>query len=74
MLSNVLTRDECMNGGNRILGYDDDPFAPKDKELKPIYNCNKCSEDFEDYIINVDGINLRLINGELIYCENDNKK
>ena len=58
-----------------LLGYDDDPFLPKDKEIRNIYNCNPCSKDFEDTQIEIreiHGKRFRLINGELIYCENDN--
>lgn len=58
-----------------LLGMDDDPFLPKDKEIRGLYNCNPCSKDFEDAkmeIREIHGKTFRLINGELIYCENDN--
>ncbi len=62
-------------GMSSFLGIDDDPFLPKDKEIRKLYNCNPCSKDFEDTkmeIREIHGKTFRLINGELIYCENDN--
>lgn len=70
--------DDCMNKKaipGVLLGYDDDPFLPKDKEIHKLYNCNPCSKDFENTKIEIreiHGKTFRLINGELIYCENDN--
>ncbi|MCQ2608196.1 MAG: hypothetical protein MJ197_05865 [Bacteroidales bacterium] len=60
---------------SKLLGYDDDPFLPKDKELNRLYNCNPCSKDYEDTKIQFRETNkqvYRIINGKLIYCENDN--
>ena len=57
------------------MGIDDDPFIPKDKEIKPLYNQNPCSEEFSKHKIQIREFGnkwFRLINGELIYCENDN--
>lgn len=72
MLGNVLTRDECMEGGKHFLGYDDDPFLPKGKEIKSHYDCNVCGPDFDEFKIRLEGQTYRLINQGLIYCEGDN--
>lgn len=59
-----------------VLGMEDDPFLPKEKEIEKLYETNPCSKDFEGEKIFVrelgGGTWLRVINGELIYCENDN--
>lgn len=70
--------DKCISekGLPQFLGMDDDPFLPKDKELQILYNINPCSEEFEDTKIQIREAGnkwFRLINGELIYCENDNQ-
>ncbi|MBR4690585.1 MAG: BspA family leucine-rich repeat surface protein [Bacteroidales bacterium] len=58
------------------LGMEDDPFLPKEKKIESLYETNPCSKDFEGEKIFVrelgGGTWLRVINGELIYCENDN--
>ena len=68
--------DECIDPQNTILlGMDDDPFLPQDKEIKPLYNKNCCSEEYSGNKIQIREFGnkwFRLINGELIYCENDN--
>ena len=60
------------------LAMPEDPFLPQDKEVKPLYDLNPCSPEFDGQKIYVREFNggawLRLINGQLIYCENDNKK
>ncbi|MBP5370861.1 MAG: BspA family leucine-rich repeat surface protein [Bacteroidales bacterium] len=59
-----------------MLAMPDDPFLPKEKEIESLYETNPCSKDFEGEKIFVrelgGGTWLRVINGELIYCENDN--
>ena len=71
--------DECLDPANThtLLGINDDPFHPKDKEVKSLYNdLNPCSDDFSKNKIQVRELGnkwFRLINGELIYCENDNE-
>ena len=69
--------DECIDPQNTILmGIDDDPFLPQDKEIKPLYNKNCCSEEYSGNKIQIRELGnkwFRLINGELIYCENDNE-
>ncbi len=75
LVGNVVSFEECMQGLQHFLGIDDDPFLPKDKEIRGLYNCNPCSKDFENTKIElreIHGRTFRLINGELIYCENDN--
>jgi hypothetical protein len=70
--------ENCMNELNMasLLGMDDDPFIPKDKEIKILYDdFNPCSEEFESSKVQIremGGKWFRVINGELIYCENDN--
>ena len=70
--------DECLDPANThtLLGINDDPFHPKDKEVKSLYNdLNPCSDDFSKNKIQIREFGnkwFRLINGELIYCENDN--
>ena len=69
--------EDCIGEKNlrQLLGIDDDPFLPKEKEIRGLYNCNPCSKDFENTKIElreIHGRTFRLINGELIYCENDN--
>lgn len=66
--------EDCIGEKNRILlGWDDDPFLPKDKEIKPGLNdCNACGKDFEEFRVMTEGVIYRIINQELIYCENDN--
>ena len=58
------------------LAMPEDPFLPQDKEVKPLYDLNPCSPEFDGQKIYVREFNggawLRLINGQLIYCENDN--
>ena len=68
---------ECIDPKNtRVLEITDDPFLPKEKEIESLYETNPCSKDFEGEKIFVrelgGGTWLRVINGELIYCENDN--
>lgn len=70
--------EDCIEEKNlsTLLGYDDDPFLPKDKELRYLYDINPCSEEFEDTKIQIREAGnkwFRYINGELIYCENDNQ-
>lgn len=71
--------DECLDPANThtLLGINDDPFHPKDKEVKSLYNdLNPCSDDFSKNKIQIREFGnkwFRLINGELIYCENDNE-
>ena len=59
-----------------FLAIDDDPFLPKDKEIKILYDdFNPCSEEFELSKVQIREFGnkwFRYINGELIYCENDN--
>lgn len=70
--------DNCMNEltDAMLLGMDDDPFIPKDKEIKILYDdFNPCSEEYESSKVQIremGGKWFRVINGELIYCENDN--
>ena len=68
--------DECLDPVNtKTLGIDDDPFLPQDKEIKPLYNKNCCSDEYSGNKIQIRELGnkwFRLINGELIYCENDN--
>ncbi len=69
--------DECLDPANThtLLGIADDPFLPKDKKISPLYNKNCCSEEFSNNKIQIREFGnkwFRLINGELIYCENDN--
>ncbi|MBR3980590.1 MAG: hypothetical protein IKJ98_05465 [Bacteroidales bacterium] len=69
---------DCMAEKNMaaLLGMDDDPFIPKDKEIKILYDdFNPCSEEYESSKVQIremGGKWFRVINGELIYCENDN--
>lgn len=71
--------DECLDPANThtLLGISDDPFLPNDKEVKSLYNdLNPCSDDFSKNKIQIREFGnkwFRLINGELIYCENDNE-
>lgn len=58
-----------------LLGIDEDPFFPQDKQVNVLYNQNPCSPEFEKNKIQLRELGnkwFRLINGELIYCENDN--
>ena len=70
--------ENCMNEltDAMLLGMDDDPFIPKDKEIKILYDdFNPCSEEYESNKVQIremGGKWFRVINGELIYCENDN--
>lgn len=70
--------ENCMNEltDAMLLGMDDDPFIPKDKEIKILYDdFNPCSEEYESSKVQIremGGKWFRVINGELIYCENDN--
>lgn len=70
--------ENCMSELNMasLLGMDDDPFIPKDKEIKILYDdFNPCSEEYESSKVQIremGGKWFRVINGELIYCENDN--
>ena len=70
--------DECLDPANThtLLGISDDPFLPNDKEVKSLYNdLNPCSDEFSKNKIQIRELGnkwFRLINGELIYCENDN--
>ncbi len=70
--------DECIDPVNtKTLGIDDDPFLPQDKEIKPLYNKNCCSDEYSGNKIQIRELGnkwFRLINGELIYCENDNEE
>ena len=68
---------ECIDPSktHELLGIADDPFLPKDKKISPLYNKNCCSEEFSNNKIQIREFGnkwFRLINGELIYCENDN--
>ena len=68
---------ECIDPSktHELLGMADDPFLPKDKKISPLYNKNCCSEEFSKNKIQIREFGnkwFRLINGELIYCENDN--
>ena len=71
--------DECLDPANThtLLGISDDPFLPNDKEVKSLYNdLNPCSDEFSKNKIQIRELGnkwFRLINGELIYCENDNE-
>ena len=70
--------DECIDPVNtKTLGINDDPFLPQDKEIKPLYNKNCCSDEYSGNKIQIRELGnkwFRLINGELIYCENDNEE
>lgn len=77
LLAAFSSYSECIDPVNtHILGIDEDPFLPQDKEIKPLYDLNPCSKEFEGQKVFVRELNggtwLRLINGQLIYCENDN--
>lgn len=71
--------DECLDPANThtLLGISDDPFLPNDKEVKSLYNdLNPCSDEFSKNKMQIREFGnryYRLINGELIYCENDNE-
>ena len=70
---------ECIDPSktHALLGMADDPFLPKYKDIKPLYNTmNPCSNEFSKYKIKIRELGnkwFRIINGELIYCENDNE-
>lgn len=70
--------DKCIEEKDMMsfLGYEDDPFAPKDKEIKLLYEpINYCSDKYKNTIIIIRELGnrkFRYINGELIYCEGDN--
>lgn len=70
--------ESCMDPTSNpvFLSISDDPFLPKDKEVKTLYNdLNPCSDEFSKNKIQIRELGnkwFRLINGELIYCENDN--
>lgn len=71
------SKENCMNESvNVLLGYDDDPFMPNDKEIKLLYEpINYCSDKYKNAIITIRELGnrkFRYINGELIYCEGDN--
>ncbi|MBO7055226.1 MAG: hypothetical protein J6W37_07565 [Bacteroidales bacterium] len=70
--------NECLDPAETaaLLGIKDDPFLPKNKEIKKLYIDNPCSEEYESHKIQLRELGgkwFRVINGELIYCENDNK-
>ena len=69
---------ECLDPAKTaaLLGIKDDPFLPKNKEIKKLYIDNPCSEEYESHKIQLRELGgkwFRVINGELIYCENDNE-
>ncbi len=72
------TYEKCMEERPdiEILGIDDDPFIPKDKEIK--FNktyCDPCDKELEHTKMQIRELGnkwFRYINGELIYCEGDN--
>ena len=74
------TYRECLDPHNTyaiLMGIDDDPFIPKAKEIKfnKVY-CEPCDEELEHTKMQIRELGnkwFRYINGELIYCEGDNK-
>ena len=76
LLAAFHSYSECIDPKNtRVLEIPDDPFLPKDKEIQPLYNKNCCSDEFSGSKIQIRELGnkwFRLINGQLIYCENDN--
>ena len=78
LLAAFHSYSECIDPKNtRVLEIPDDPFLPKDKEIQPLYNKNCCSDEFSGSKIQIRELGnkwFRLINGQLIYCENDNQR
>ncbi|MCQ2605557.1 MAG: hypothetical protein MJ204_03320 [Bacteroidales bacterium] len=76
MQANNVSLEECMNGTLKLLGIEDDPFIPKNKELHFLYDSNPCSKEFETSKVRIRELSnkwFRSINGQLYYCEGDNE-
>lgn len=68
--ANKVSYSDCMSGSQSLLGMDDDPFLPKDKELLQDYS--PCEDD-SLFKMRYGNSVYRVYQKELIYCEGDNQ-
>lgn len=77
LIAAYASYSDCINEipNIKFLGFDEDPFLPKDSEIEiktPYKEINWCDDKYSKYKLQIESIWYRIINGELIYCENDN--
>ena len=67
--------EDCIEEKNlsTLLGMDDDPFLPKQKEIKHLYNYNPC-DDETLYKFQYGPEIYRIFEQHFIRCEKDNKR